>query len=141
MVCEHSQVPVTRRLQSPPRRRRYVACYCSGLAGCTNYAPVGRFDVTVARDGLDGLSKAKQTYFNIVLLDHKMPVMDGLSLLKNLRELDAYHRTPLLFMSTQDLVEIEPKALKAGAPQCLAKPLNEDFLLDTLKSWAVRFVA
>jgi len=39
------------------------------------------------------------------------------------------------------LVEIEPKALKAGATQCLAKPLNEDFLLDTLKSWAVRFVA
>ncbi|MFP3632936.1 hypothetical protein SB776_40720, partial [Burkholderia sp. SIMBA_045] len=65
----------------------------------------------------------------------------GLSLLKNLRDLDAYHRTPLLFMSTQDLVEIEPKALKAGATQCLAKPLSEDFLLDTLKSWAVRFVA
>ncbi|MBL4857162.1 MAG: response regulator [Idiomarina loihiensis] len=107
---------------------------------CSAIKPLG-FEVTVARDGLDGLSKAKQSYFDIVLLDHKMPVMDGLSLLKNLRDLDAYHRTPLLFMSTQDLVEIEPKALKAGATQCLAKPLNEDFLLDTLKSWAVRFVA
>ena len=70
-----------------------------------------------------------------------MPVMDGLSLLKNLRELEAYQHSPLLFMSTQDMVEIEPKALKAGATQCLAKPLHEDFLLDTLKTWAVRFVA
>ncbi|MCA1767835.1 MAG: response regulator [Idiomarina sp.] len=107
---------------------------------CQAIEPLG-FDVTFACDGLDGLSKAKQSYFNIVLVDHKMPVMDGLSLLKNLRELDAYRHSPLLFMSTQDLVEIEPKALKAGATQCLAKPLQENYLKDTLKSWAVRFVA
>lgn len=107
---------------------------------CRAIEPLG-LDITVARDGLDGLSKAKEAYFDVVLLDHKMPVMDGLSLLKNLRELPAYQRTPLLFMSTQDLVDIEPKALKAGATQCLAKPLHEDYLRDTLKSWAVRFVA
>ncbi|KPD20594.1 MULTISPECIES: response regulator [Idiomarina] len=107
---------------------------------CTMIEPLG-FEVTIARDGLDGLSKAKQQYFDIILLDHKMPVMDGLSLLKNLRELEAYQHSPLLFMSTQDMVEIEPKALKAGATQCLAKPLHEEFLLDTLKTWAVRFVA
>ncbi len=107
---------------------------------CTMIEPLG-FEVTTARDGLDGLSKAKQQYFDIILLDHKMPVMDGLSLLKNLRELEAYQHSPLLFMSTQDMVEIEPKALKAGATQCLAKPLHEEFLLDTLKTWAVRFVA
>ena len=52
---------------------------------CSLIKPLG-FEVTVARDGLDGLSKAKQSYFDIVLLDHKMPVMDGLSLLKNLRD-------------------------------------------------------
>lgn len=107
---------------------------------CTMIEPLG-FEVTTARDGLDGLSKAKQQYFDVILLDHKMPVMDGLSLLKNLRELEAYQHSPLLFMSTQDMVEIEPKALKAGATQCLAKPLHEEFLLDTLKTWAVRFVA
>jgi len=107
---------------------------------CTMIEPLG-FEVTIARDGLDGLSKAKQQYFDIILLDHKMPVMDGLSLLKNLRELEAYQHSPLLFMSTQDMVEIEPKALKAGATQCLAKPLHEEFLLVTLKTWAVRFVA
>ncbi|MGM7319545.1 response regulator [Idiomarina sp. ST10R2A5] len=107
---------------------------------CKMIEPLG-FEVTTARDGLDGLSKAKQQYFDVILLDHKMPVMDGLSLLKNLRELEVYQHSPLLFMSTQDMVEIEPKALKAGATQCLAKPLHEDFLLDTLKTWAVRFVA
>ncbi|MGM0430170.1 MAG: response regulator [Pseudomonadota bacterium] len=107
---------------------------------CTMIEPLG-FEVTTARDGLDGLSKAKQKYFDMILLDHKMPVMDGLSLLKNLRELEAYYHSPLLFMSTQDMVEIEPKALKAGATQCLAKPLHKEFLLDTLKTWAVRFVA
>ena len=107
---------------------------------CKAIEPLG-LDVTVACDGLDGLSKAKQSYFDIILLDHKMPVMDGLSLLKNLRELDAYRLNPLLFMSTQDLAEIEPEALKAGATQCLAKPLQGDFLRNTLKAWVMRFVA
>ncbi|MCK7460447.1 response regulator [Idiomarina aminovorans] len=107
---------------------------------CQAIEPLG-LDVTLACDGLDGFSKAKQSYFDIILLDHKMPVMDGLSLLKNLRELDAYRHNPLLFMSTQDLTEVEPKALKAGATECLAKPLQGDFLRDILKAWVMRFVA
>ena len=100
-----------------------------------------KLDIQAAQDGLDGLSKAKRDYYDIVLIDHKMPVMDGLSLLKNLRELENYKNAPLLFMSTDSLVEVEPKALAAGATQCLSKPLEAEYLIDSVQNWSAKAVA
>ncbi|EKE82847.1 response regulator [Idiomarina xiamenensis] len=99
------------------------------------------FHVTVANDGLDGFSKAKQQHFDIVLSDHKMPLMDGITLLRNLRDLPTYQQQPLLLMTTQNLTDIEPLALKAGAVQCLAKPLAQVQLLDVLRQWAKQIAA
>ena len=99
------------------------------------------FNLTFARDGLDGLSKAKAQTFDMVLIDHKMPVMDGLTLLKNLRELAVYQDAPLFFMTTQDLTEVEPKALKAGATKCFSKPLDGEQVRKTLLANVQRSVA
>ena len=100
-----------------------------------------KLDIQTAQDGLDGLSKAKKDYYDIILIDHKMPVMDGFSLLKNLRELENYRNAPLLFMSTDSLVEVEPKALAAGATQCLSKPLDAEYLVDSVQNWSAKAVA
>ncbi|RUO78766.1 two-component system response regulator [Idiomarina tyrosinivorans] len=98
-------------------------------------------EITEAVDGLDGLSQAKQGQFDLVLLDHKMPVMDGLSLLRNLRELVDYEDTPLLLMTTQEINQIEPQALKSGANDCLAKPIADDALAEAVKGFMMRDVA
>lgn len=100
-----------------------------------------KLDIQTAQDGLDGLSKAKKEYYDIILIDHKMPVMDGFSLLKNLRELENYRNAPLLFMSTESLVDVEPKALAAGATQCLSKPLEAEYLLSSVQRWSAKAVA
>lgn len=100
-----------------------------------------KFSITTAKDGLDGLSKAKQDDYDMVLIDHKMPVMDGINLLKSLRQLDTYCDAPLFFMTTQELTEVEPLALKAGATQCFGKPLKESFVVETLRSFMQRSVA
>ena len=97
--------------------------------------------ITMAKDGLDGLSKAKTQSFDMVLIDHKMPVMDGVSLLRNLRELETYKSSPLFFMTTQDLVEVEPVAIKAGATSCFSKPLNGNTLRNSVTSYSARSVA
>lgn len=100
-----------------------------------------KFSVTVAKDGLDGLSKAKAETFELIITDHKMPLMDGLTLVKNLRSLPCYRDTPILLMTTQDLAEVEPVALKAGANQCLGKPLHDEDLRHVLRSYVQRSVA
>ncbi len=45
------------------------------------------YDVVQAVDGQDGLDKAKEKTVDLVLTDQNMPIMDGLTLIKNLREL------------------------------------------------------
>ena len=90
------------------------------------------FCVTCANDGLDGLNQAKQSDFDVVIVDHKMPLMDGLTLCRNLRELNHYQQTPLLLLTTQDLSQVEPLAVKAGADLCLAKPVEGVRLLELL---------
>lgn len=99
------------------------------------------FHIVTAKDGLDGLSKAKTESFDMILTDHKMPVMDGLSLLKNLRELESYRDAPIFFMTTQDLTEVEPKALKAGATACFSKPLQAEPVREQIKTHIQRSVA
>lgn len=99
------------------------------------------FSITTAKDGLDGLSKAKSEPFDMVITDHKMPVMDGLMLVKNLRELSSYADKPIVFMTTQDLLEVEPLALRAGATVCLGKPLHGEALRRALICYSQRSVA
>ncbi|SMQ68939.1 two-component system, chemotaxis family, response regulator CheY [Pseudidiomarina planktonica] len=91
------------------------------------------FSVDCAVDGLDGLNKASQRQYGVVLLDHKMPLMDGLSLLKNLREIDSYQDTPLVLLTTADLAQVEAKATAAGATLTLPKPVSAETLARALQ--------
>ena len=70
-----------------------------------------------AFDGLDGLEKAKEKHYDLILADHEMPRMTGLVLLDNLRRLDQYKDTPVVAVSadqSRQTVE-EFQRLKAGA--------------------------
>lgn len=99
------------------------------------------YQISRARDGLGGLNQAKKSQFDVVLIDHKMPLMDGLTLLRNLRECAGYKHTPLLFMTTEDPRHVADKANRNGADTVLAKPVQKDTLLNELKRLAPRDVA
>ncbi|RUO79595.1 response regulator [Pseudidiomarina taiwanensis] len=94
------------------------------------------YRVVVAKDGLEGLSKAKAERFDAVLIDHKMPLMDGVSLIKNLRSHESYQQAPLILMTTQDIQQVAPLASRAGADLCLAKPLQEKQILEIFSDLA-----
>lgn len=98
------------------------------------------FQVTVAVDGLDGLNRARKECFDLVLLDHKMPLMDGFMLLKNLREEPEYDSTPLVFMTTSEPNQVADKAARFGATLVLGKPLQADVLISNLRDLTKRRV-
>lgn len=99
------------------------------------------YQVTHAKDGLGGLNQAKKAIYDVVLTDHKMPLMDGLTLLRNLRDCEGYQNTPLLFMTTEDVRQVEDKATRQGADVILAKPLQKEELIGHLRRLAPRDVA
>lgn len=81
------------------------------------------FEVVEAADGLRALMLAHEQPFAAVVLDQRMPLMDGLTLARNLRELPACAKLPLILLTTDKLAAIQPLAQRAGIDKVLAKPV------------------
>ena len=90
-------------------------------------------DVVEATDGQQALDKAKVTQVDLVLSDVNMPIMDGLTLVKELRTLPSYKFTPILMLTTESTGDKKMEGKKAGATGWLVKPFNPDQLLATIK--------
>ncbi|RYE97966.1 MAG: response regulator [Oxalobacteraceae bacterium] len=91
------------------------------------------YQVVEAVDGRDGLDKAKQKQFDLVLTDQNMPNMDGLTLIRSLRALPAYARTPILMLTTESSDEMKSKGRTAGATGWLVKPFDPNRLTEVVR--------
>jgi two-component system chemotaxis response regulator CheY len=91
------------------------------------------YEVEEAADGQQALSKAKTGKFNLVISDVNMPVMDGITLIKELRALADYKFTPILMLTTESTSDKKQEGKSAGATGWIVKPFNPDQLLATVK--------
>ncbi|MBL1320563.1 MAG: response regulator [Methylophaga sp.] len=89
--------------------------------------------VTDAADGKQALDIAKTRSFDLVLTDVNMPVMDGLTLTRELRTLPTFKFTPILVLTTEAGMDKKQEGRAAGATGWLVKPFNPDQLLATIK--------
>ena len=89
----------------------------------------GYNDVTEAVDGVDGLKKAQNTIFDLVITDVNMPHMDGITLVKELRRIPDYAKKPILVLTTERSDEMKSKGKAAGATGWIVKPFIPDQLL------------
>ncbi|WP_277979519.1 response regulator [Sphingomonas phyllosphaerae] len=87
------------------------------------------YAVTEACDGADGLSKAAATRFDLIVTDLNMPNMDGLSMIRALREQPAQAGVPIVFLSTESDAEVKAQAKAAGATGWLVKPFEPEQLI------------
>jgi len=91
------------------------------------------FEVVEAADGKEALGAAQRTRFDLVLSDVNMPVMDGITLVKELRALPNYKFTPILMLTTESAGTKKSEGKQAGATGWIVKPFNPDQLLSTIK--------
>ncbi len=89
----------------------------------------GYNDVIEAVDGVDGLNKAKETIFDLVITDINMPNMDGIMLVSELRKLSQYEKSPILVLTTERGDEMKSKGKASGATGWIVKPFVPDQLL------------
>lgn len=85
-----------------------------------------------APDGQAALSIAQGGKFDVVITDLNMPLMDGISLIRNLRTLANYKYTPLLLLTTESADDKKAEGKRAGATGWLVKPFNPEKLLATV---------
>lgn len=90
------------------------------------------FQVTEAEDGMVALDKARGARFNAVVTDVNMPNMDGITLIRELRQLPDYRFTPLLMLTTESAADKKAEGKAAGATGWLVKPFNPEQLVATI---------
>jgi two-component system chemotaxis response regulator CheY len=90
------------------------------------------YTVVQAVDGVEALEIAKAQPANLVLTDVNMPRMDGISLVRELRNLEEYKGVPMLMLTTESGTETKMRGKQAGATGWIVKPFNPEQLLATI---------
>jgi len=93
------------------------------------------YEVVTAYDGLNALELVKKNGFDVVLMDVKMPVMDGVATFKKMKEVAPH--TQVIMVSAYAVEELIREALREGAFGALRKPLDFDELFALLEGTGV----
>jgi len=88
------------------------------------------FLVESAEDGQKALSVLNTIQVDLVITDLNMPVMDGISLIRNLRADPKHRAVPILMLTTESDAEKKAEGRAAGATGWLVKPFNPEKLVE-----------
>lgn len=94
------------------------------------------FDVEITHDGLEGLNKARDGNFDLMVLDIMLPGMNGYKVCRTLREEEVW--TPILMLTAKDGEYDEAEALDTGADDFLSKPFSFVVLVARLRALSRR---
>jgi two-component system, chemotaxis family, chemotaxis protein CheY len=92
------------------------------------------YGVTAAADGVEALEALERGRFDLIVLDINMPRLDGLSLLKILRERAEWQTVPLLVLTTEGQDADRDRAMALGATGYMRKPFKPTELLDRVEA-------
>jgi DNA-binding response OmpR family regulator len=86
-----------------------------------------RYHADLVEDGMEGLRLASGGRYDLIVLDLRLPEMNGLEVLRTLR--DRGNTTPILVLTAQDAVDFKVQALRSGADDYVTKPFAFEELL------------
>jgi len=88
----------------------------------------GFTNLVMAENGKIALDKLNDNDFDLVLLDLKMPVMDGIEALRDIKSDDNLRHIPVIMISAEDEIENVTQCIEIGAEGFLSKPFNSKLL-------------
>ena len=92
----------------------------------------GGYEVVEAEHGRDALNKLQNNTVDLIITDLNMPVMDGITLIQNVRKMPSMKSKPILMLTTEGLAAKKEQGKAAGATGWIVKPFDPDKLLQTL---------
>ena len=92
----------------------------------------GHSDIVEASDGAEGIEKLDG--IELILTDWNMPVMDGLTFVKEVRKNSQFAKIPIIMITTEGAKAEVVEALKSGVNNYIVKPFTPETLLEKLKA-------
>ena len=96
-----------------------------------DYLTINNYEISLAVNGIEGFEKFNKSEFDLCILDIMMPFKDGLTLAKEIREVN--ESIPLIFLTAKNLKDDVLKGYKIGADDYLTKPFDSEILLAKIK--------
>jgi len=91
------------------------------------------YEAEEACDGSEGLQKASNANYDLILTDLNMPVMNGLEMIEQMRTLPKLAGVPIIFLTTESDAGMKQRAKAAGATGWITKPFQPDALVKVVK--------
>ena len=89
-------------------------------------------EIQFAGNGVEGFNRAQSWQPDIILMDLRMPQMDGFEAIQSLKTTPATAHIPIIAISAWANVKNEERALALGASRCIVKPFDLDEVLTTI---------
>ncbi len=90
------------------------------------------FEVSEAINGVEAVRAAENETPNVILMDLSLPVVDGLSATRRIRQLPDLARVPIIAVSAHDTADFHAEALAAGCDAYITKPIDYSELEDLI---------
>ena len=90
------------------------------------------YETIEACDGKDALSKLDGVKIHLIISDVNMPNMDGITFLKELKQLSSYKFTPVIMLTTESQESKKAEGQAAGAKAWVVKPFQPQTMLDAV---------
>lgn len=87
------------------------------------------YEVLEASNGKDALGKLDGRKINLIVSDVNMPIMDGISLVKEVKKLPNYKFTPIIMLTTEGSDDKKKEGQMAGAKAWIVKPFQPEQML------------
>jgi len=99
-------------------------------------------DVVEAVDGTDGLRKAEEAQgVQLIISDYNMPGLDGITMIRKIKEIDRYGSVPVGMLTTESSKELKATGKEAGVIVWFVKPFEPSRLLSTIDKVLEKFAA
>lgn len=115
------------------RRILIVDDDCEIVRGLSIRLRASGFQVSTASDGLSGLTAATESRPDAIVLDIRMPIMDGMTVLAKLRENVTTQSIPVVMLTANVAETIKSRALDLGAKFLLEKPYDPKTLIQAIE--------
>lgn len=90
------------------------------------------YDVIEAGDGKEGLAKLDGQKIHLIISDVNMPVMDGIAMVKEIKNNATYKFTPIIMLTTEAGADLKQAGKDAGVKAWVVKPFKPEQMLDAV---------